>query len=192
MAGSEAIINKIIADATSTAKASISDANDKAKDLISSSEEYVAQYKIEQGKAIEKECELVLQRKATVALLDSRKIELRAKQDLIEECFDKASEKVLALPKEKYLAFIKGLLVENADDNDEVILSDSEKNITKEFIDKVSKEIGKKLTISKETGKYVGGVILRSKVCDKNLTLKTIVRSLRESNEKEVAEILFG
>ncbi|MEG1805372.1 MAG: hypothetical protein RR327_03155 [Clostridia bacterium] len=48
-----------------------------------------------------------------------------------------------------------------------------------------------KLTVSANTENYVGGIILRSKTLDKNLTLKATLRGLREETEQETAKILF-
>ncbi len=190
MAGSEAIINKIIADAELSAKEIIAKAESNAKEIIENAEKKASDYIAEEKKAAEENARLTVERRKTVAALDSKKIALKKRQELIDECFDKARERILSLDEEKYLAFIEKLCVENADDGDILVLGKEEKYITEEFVENISKKTGKKLSISEEKGDYVGGIVLRANSCDKNLTLNALLRSMREDKEKEIAKLL--
>ncbi|MEG2001699.1 MAG: V-type ATP synthase subunit E family protein [Clostridia bacterium] len=191
MAENLAIIEKIIADASVTAKEIISQAKADVDEILSLANSQSDEYLTRQREALKKECQLVKERKNTVATLDGRKISLKAKQELIDDCFVKAEEKVLNLPKEKYLEYVKSLLVKYAENGEEVVLGKTEKVVTKEFIEKVASEMKIKFTVSANTENYVGGIILRSKTLDKNLTLKATLRGLREETEQETAKILF-
>lgn len=190
MAGSEAIINKIISDAEENANAILSGAEKTASETIEKAKELANAKIVAERESAENDARLVVERKKTVGVLDSRKIALRARQELLDECFEKAEQKILSLPKDEYLDFIGKLIEENADDGDEIVLSPTEKYISKEFVEKLSEKTGKKLGISEERENYVGGVILRSSSCDKNLTLKALLRTLREKSEREVAAAL--
>lgn len=191
MAENLAIIEKIIADAKVSAKEIKSQAKSNVDEITSEADETSNLFLSRQRAELQKECQLVKERKNTVAVLDARKISLKAKQDLIDECFIQAETKILSLPKDKYLDFIKSLLVKYAENGEEVVFGKTEKAITKEFVESVADAKKIKLTIAKEPENFVGGIILRSKILDKNLTLKAILRGMREETEQETAKILF-
>lgn len=191
MADNLAITEKIIADARATANEISKQAKKDADEILSLCNSQIDIFLVRARDELKKECQLVKERKNTVATLDGRKIALKAKQDLIDKCFAKAEEKILAFPKNEYQAFIKSLIVEYAQECDEVIFGVTEKNLNDEFVQNVAKEMKINLTVSKNKENFEGGIILRSKVLDKNLTLKAILRGKRDEYEQETAKILF-
>lgn len=190
MAGSEAIINKIISDAKENADVTLKAADKKAEEIIAAAKVNAEEYLGKERTASEEAARLIVERRKTVAALDAKKIALKARQELIDECFEAAEKKILSLGKEEYLAFVGKLVEENAEDGDLLVLSSEEKYVDKAFVEAISEKLGKKLGISDEKETYVGGIVLRSSSCDKNLTLNALLRSVREDKEKEIAEIL--
>lgn len=190
MAGSEAIINKIISDAKENADVTLKAADKRAEEIIAAAKVNAEEYLEKERTASEEAARLIVERRKTVAALDAKKIALKARQELIDECFEAAEKKILSLGKEEYLAFVGKLVEENAEDGDLLVLSSEEKYIDNAFVEALSEKLGKKLGISDEKENYVGGIVLRSSSCDKNLTLKALLRSVREDKEKEIAEIL--
>lgn len=188
----EAIIDKIIADAKETAVNIENGSKQNAEEIQKNTEVTVKKYETKERNELTKNCELVLERKKTVATLDGRKISLKAKQDLINECFEEAERKLISLPKKDYLKFIESQISEYAENDDEVIVGNNEKHIDIKFIEEIAKKKDIKLTLSDKKGDFEGGIILRSKILDKNLTVKAILRSLKKEIELEVAQILFG
>ncbi len=192
MAENMAIVEKIIADANGLAKVTLDEARIEAAKIIENAKQSSAEQEKRETEAIKKDCHLIIERRQTVATLDGRKISLRAKQSLISECFDHAIKKILELDSKKYLAYIKSLISKYGENGDEVVLSTANKTVTKAFIEETVKELGLAITVSKNTSDYRGGIILQTKVVDKNLTLETTLRGLKEEIEQETAEILFG
>lgn len=190
MAGSEAIINKIISDAKENADVTLKAADKRAEEIIAAAKVNAEEYLGKERTASEESARLIVERRKTVAALDAKKIALKARQELIDECFEAAEKKILSLGKEEYLAFVGKLVEENAEDGDLLVLSSEEKYIDNAFVEALSGKLGKKLGISDEKETYVGGIVLRSTSCDKNLTLKALLRSVREDKEKEIADIL--
>lgn len=190
MAGSEAIINKIISDAKENADVTLKAADKRAEEIITAAKVNAEEYLEKERTASEEAARLIVERRKTVAALDAKKIALKARQELIDECFEAAEKKILSLGKEEYLAFVGKLVEENAEDGDLLVLSSEEKYVDNAFVEAISEKLGKKLGISDEKETYVGGIVLRSSSCDKNLTLKALLRSVREDKEKEIAEIL--
>lgn len=190
MAGSEAIINKIISDAKENADVTLKAADKRAEEIIAAAKVNAEEYLKKERTASEESERLIVERRKTVAALDAKKIALKARQELIDECFEAAEKRILSLGKEEYLAFVGKLVEENSEDGDLLVLSSEEKYIDAAFVEALSEKLGKKLGISDEKETYVGGIVLRSSSCDKNLTLKALLRSVREDKEKEIAGIL--
>ena len=187
----EAIIDKIIADAEIVANGIIEQASNQVDEIMAraSSDCYRYVYDAKHEQDVLKVD--IAQRSETVAQLDSRKLILDAKSQILDEVFAKALEKARNLPKEKYKALIFGML-ESAQDGDVVIISAREKDIVtaaslKAFADK--KKI--KLTLNKNLGDFDGGIILSSDGVDKNLTLEVEVASFRDEYEAKIAKELF-
>ena len=187
----QAIIDKIISDAEIIAKGIIENANEKADEILAQAAsdcyKYVYDAKYEQD-VMKKD---IAQRSETVAQLDSRKIVLASKAEIINKVFETALEKARNLPKEKYKALIFGML-ESAQDGDVVTISQREKDIVtaaslKAFADK--KKI--KLTLNKELGDFDGGLILSSNGVDKNMTLEVEIATIRDEYEANIAKELF-
>ena len=83
-------------------------------------------------------------------------------------------------------------LLNNADDGDIVLISSKDKNvITKEFIEKESKRLGKKLVLSNQYIDILGGIVLSNKYFDKNLSLEVLMSNLRDEIETTVADQIF-
>ncbi len=190
MAGSEAIINKIIADAENNASVIVKNAENTANEMIKNAEIKASEYLESEDKASKEQARLTVERRKTVAALDSKKIALKARQELIDECFEQAEKKILSLERDEYLKLIARLCEENAEDGDVLVLGSEEKYVDEAFVKELSARIGKKLGISEEKGNYVGGIVLRSSYCDKNLTLHALLRSMRDEKEKEIAKLL--
>ncbi len=191
MAGCENIINKILADAKSFSDNLLSQANESASEILKEGEVAVESYKASQASEIEKEAKQIIERRSTVAKLDSRKVLLKAKQDAISKCFDEAKKAIMSMDKKDYLDVCKKSILENAQSGDEVILSSTEKYIDKDFLAEISKELGFNLAVSEKTSNHVGGVILTNKILDKNLSISSLLDNLRAEIDVDVAKILF-
>lgn len=188
----EAIVEKILSDAQLKADAVIGDANQKAADILASTEEDCKKYIKESETQIKKMNLDIAARSKTVAELDAKKVELGTKTKILDKVFARALEKIRELDKKKYKALLLGML-EEAEDGDVITISKREKDIlTKDDVKEIADKKGIKLSLAKDFGDFDGGMILTGKGVDKNFTFEVEVSILREELETQVAKEIFG
>lgn len=188
----EAIIDKILSDARLKADAIIGDAKNKADEIIMDATEACKGY-INDGKADTDKAVLELEARAkTVAELDARKLQLSAKAKILDKIFARTLDKLKNLDKERYATLIFAML-QNAEDGDEVVISQREKDIvTKQSLEKFASEKGITLTLCEKLGDFDGGIVIKSKGVDKNFTLDVETQLLKEELETQIAKEIFG
>ncbi len=134
----------------------------------------------------------LLARRLTVAELDVKKILLNAKQEIIDDVYAIAKQQLQSLPTTQYKKLVEGMLIKAAGDGDEVLIGKcDEKTITASFVKKIADKKGIKLTLAVDD-KINGGVILRGKSCDKNLTIDLEVAAIKLTTETDIAKRLFN
>ncbi len=127
------------------------------------------------------------------AEIEARKILLKAKQEVLSATIERSLEKLMKLPDSEYIALITDMIARVADDGDTVIISrNDEKRLTAEVIAKISKVIGKKLTLSNERGDFLGGVILSQNGLDKNMTLENELSEIKQERINKLSTKLFS
>ena len=192
MQGKEAIIEKIISDATVRGEAVIDDAKFKATEIENVAKAVCASMADNAEKERAAAVNDVLTRSKTVAELDAKKLLFDAKNQVVALTFETALNKVKNLPKEKYAKLVMGML-SMAEDGDVVTISKREKDVLTESVIKefaAKKKI--KLTLNKEFGEFDGGIILSGSGVDKNLTFETEFQLLEDELEETVAKKLFA
>ncbi len=185
-----AIIEKILDDARKAKQSYIYEANSKKSEIEG---DYIAYEKAvteKTNKTTAVECENILVRKNTVATLDTRKIILQAKQEVIDNAFVVAKEKILK-DTASYQKFMSAEIAKYFENGDELIIGKKDTALDASFIKALAASTGKKIVVSKEVGNFVGGVIIKSAGYDKNLCIDTILKTKREEIEAQVSEILF-
>ena len=187
-----ALISKIIADADTESTRLDTESRAKAAqidDAANAEIERLTSQKMEEASLAVAE---IKRRYATAAALEARKIRLKAKQDALTKAYAMAAKKIAELPRDKYLGVISGML-NYAEDGDVVLISAKDTDvITEKFIAAAAKKLGIKLLFSTSNDVTLGGIILEGKGCNKNLTLQTELRELREITEGEISTMLFG
>lgn len=191
MDNSAFLVEKIINDSKMKADAIMLDAMEKVeratKDAGAFAEKLGQDAEV-RAKESEKN---TLSRSGVVAELDARKLILDKKKALSDSCFALAEKKITAMKDTDYLKFIAALIQKYGENGDSVIISKSdEKRITAAFVEKLSKELKIKLTLSKSYGNFSGGIILSSNGVDKNLTVSMQISELKAELESKVVEIL--
>ncbi len=134
----------------------------------------------------------------TIANLEARKEILGRKQNLIEEAFQKASQRLKALSDAEYQATVKKMLLKAVESGEEevIISSRDEKRITPSFLKEVNKELAEKgklgkLRLSSERRKFIGGFVLRSSRKEIKCTFDSLIKEKRDELEGEISRILF-
>ena len=191
MEGKEAIIAKIISDAEKIAEENVHAAEEDALYVKKMAEGWANEYSSAQEKSLKIETDDVIARKKIVAELDVKKTLLKTKQDILDEIYLKAEQKLCKLGKKPYLSLVLSKIEEFADVGDEVVLSCDGVLSEKDIMDsEVAKS--KKLSVAKKQGKFCGGVMLVGKICDKNLTFHEIVLAEKEKTAPLIAKKIFG
>ena len=135
------------------------------------------------------------------AALEGRKLELAAKQQLLDEAFALALEKLTALPEDRRIDLLAALAADGARTGREgLILSPADRATIGPRVAEAANallaarrpdaEAG--LALCDETRPIPGGVILTDGEVEINCAFDALVRMQREPLEKEVAALLFG
>jgi len=186
MSGADKIIEKILDDARKAADETVAKAQAEAEALIAQaviSAEKEAAALLEKS---EKEAGEIKRRMMSVAELDGRKHILSCKQQVIEEAFASAGDALRALEIGPYRALAERLLLENAQDGDEVLFA---------FIAGVNQKLAQAgkggVRLGAERVGITGGFVLRSATMERNCSFEALLRMVREEAEPQVAAILF-
>lgn len=186
------IAEKIISDASAKAEELVKEARMKAK-VISDG----ALAEIRELERVAKAERATYAEGAMAAAKVSAELELKrrrlsAEKAVLDELYAAAEKEIAVMKKEEYLKIIKKML-SYADDGDEVLIAESDKaRITEKFIKETAKKRGIALTLSKDFAPISGGVILKGKYADKNLSLSEDFRELRSETEPGIWRALFG
>ncbi|HOO63696.1 MAG TPA: V-type ATP synthase subunit E family protein [Synergistaceae bacterium] len=188
------IKEKILAEAKKEKDSVLGEAKKEQEQILAGAKKVAGATKKENDEKLQKEIPLVVKRREAVAGLDVRKYMLSAKRELIEKAFEASAQNIEKLPKEKYLAFMNTLLegaVESG--NEEVLLGEEETLLDASWIEAFNEKTGKKITLAKEkTPRGKRGFVLRNNLIEVNCTIRTLLRSVRDDLEADVAKRLFA
>lgn len=186
------IAARIVSDAVRMSNSTREEGSRKAQEIIERARNDVRIFREQNMRETEILRREILERKESVARLEVKKLALKAKQRVLDTAFARALEAVRALPKDKYLKIIEGMLA-SAEDGDVVKIAECDaKLITAAFVKKTADKLGIKLTLAKEYIDIRGGVVLSNGSYDKNFSLETEFDSLREEIEPAIAAEIFG
>ena len=135
-----------------------------------------------------------VERLASVAQLDARKLELAAKQELLSKAYDRALEQLAGLPDDAYTALLADLAVgASSTGREAVILSPKDRaRYGKAAVTRANEKLGDgHLTLSEQTRPIQGGLILSDGDVEVNCAFETLVRLMRGELDREVAKVLF-
>ena len=193
MNGIEKITQRIEADAQAEINAVLDAAKAEAAEIAA---KYQAQADAEaadlnaknERAAAEREERLV-----SAAQMDARKVQLAAKQAMVEKAYALALEKLCAMPEAEYAEVLADLLVKaSATGNEEVVFSVKDQAVGKAAVEKANAASGKQLKVSEENQAIVGGFILKDKNVEVNCTFETLVRLQKADTAGAVAKMLFA
>lgn len=193
MEGIEKITAKILADAKGEADRLRAETDRKVAELHAQAESQAAQESaaiLAKGERAAKER---LERLGSAAAMETRKLELAAKQEVLGQAFQLALDDLCALPEEQYIALLTALLKKaSSTGREEVIFSPKDReNLGQKAVDAANAAIPAQLTLSQQTRPMDGGFILSDGDVELNCTFETLVRLQREKLEKAVVQVLF-
>ena len=133
------------------------------------------------------------ERLKSAAEMDARKTILAAKQELVEEAYALALDKLCELKGEEKVKLLSGLLVRaSTTGSEEAVFAAGDKDDAAKAVAMANSASGKKLTVSEDTAPIRGGFILRDKNVEVNCAFETLVRLQKADTAGEIAKILFS
>lgn len=135
-----------------------------------------------------------LERQIRVAELEARKLLLEAKQNKINEAFQLAHKRLLALERDDQVALNARLIAFNAHSGQETIIMNQKDHDTigKYVVAEANALVENgAFTLSDETRDMEGGLVISAGDIEVNCAYNTILRILRDDLAGDVAKILF-
>ncbi len=194
MNGIEKITARIESDAQQKARDILEEAKVQAQSVTDNYARHGATLRQELLDKAEEQVLLQVQRMSGAGELEGRKELLRTKQELLEQTFALALEKLRTLPQEAYTALLTGWLVKAAPAGQgEVIMNQSDRTrVGKDVVTAANDALkGGRLTLSQETRPIQGGFVLRDGLVEVNCALETLVDQEKETFYGQAAELLF-
>ena len=193
-------IEKITARITSEA--------DEAAEVLAQAEQAAGEIRAEYKKKADEayaermsagstEIRLRSERAERAVKLQSRKDMLALKQSILERAYDRAKEKLLALPEEKYTAFLASQAGHAAvTGHERIVINSQDRSMGEEIVRGANAILTERglpagLTLSDESGDFSGGLKLREGSVEVNCTVDTLLALSRNSLDAEIAAILF-
>jgi V/A-type H+-transporting ATPase subunit E len=194
----ESLVDKIMSDTKKASSEIEKKATDEARACDEKTKEEIQ--RIEKA-GREKAARLSQERKQrmiSMAELEDRKNLLGVKQEVIEEAFSAAVEKVLSFDPEYYGDFLINLILQaDPQGSEEILVNETDRarlgNGWVGHLNQRLEQAGKKseMAIGEEIRHIRGGAILRKGRKEVNCSLESILLSKRNELETEVAGILF-
>lgn len=199
MSNLQHITSKIKQDSEVQRDAILAKANEESKKII---DKKIVSAKKDAADIIEKsKIESVVRKNRILsnAQLKVRNDKLSAKQEVIEKVFITAKEKLNNMSADEFKKFVKSKVLTLDITGDESIIVDSKRKeiLDSEFINDLNsnlKSLNKKgeLKLSEVEGNFNGGFIIEKNGIEINNTFDSLVNSLREEMEFEIARVMFN
>lgn len=133
------------------------------------------------------------ERLCSAAEMETRKLTLSAKQEVLAETYDRALEILCSMPREEYLSLLVHLLKAAGGKGDEKIaLSAKDRDEMGEtLVERANKELNAHYTLAGEAADIRAGLVLINEECDVNCSFETLLALSREKTERGAAKLLF-
>ena len=133
------------------------------------------------------------ERLCSAAEMETRKLTLSAKQEVLAETYDRALEILCSMPREEYLSLLVRLLKAAGGKGDEKIaLSAKDRDEMGEtLVERANKELNAHYTLAGEAADIRAGLVLISEECDVNCSFEMLLALSREKTERGAAKLLF-
>ena len=188
----EKITSKILDEASSIKEGILSEAKANSDAILSEAKKKVEEVAASMEKKGLEEKDLIVKRRQSVALIDSKKVALAKKQEIISDCFDKAVSKIIAMDQTKYVDMLVNLGKASGINEGSLTFNASEKtSIGAKVVDALNAN-GGKFTLSDEAGTMKGGYILKCNNTFVDNTIEALVNEHKTELAGEVSQMLFG
>lgn len=189
----EKITSAIIDEAQTESEQILNAAKQRNRTVIDELEERIRIETEVAVKAAKEEKEKIISRRKSVADIDSKKIILSKKQELINECFDKAVEFILSMEESKYVEMLVNMGKSAGAAGGELIFNEKERaSIGQKVVDGLNAAAsGNSFVLSQETRNLKGGYMLQKGQIYINNSIEAVMDEKCRELTGEVAAILF-
>lgn len=187
MDGLNAIQAKILNEAKERAKEIALRAENYKTELIADAQKQKSAIIADAEEKANAQAEAMIKRAESMASMESRKSDLKARQDLITEVIEAALRKLSEKSDEEKITLYCELIKAHGIDKGEITLSREEQALGKALLER----LGGGFSISEEPGTFTGGVIIKHGMIEDNLTFGLVVRNHRPDLSTLAASVLF-
>ena len=194
MNGIEKITQRITSDAQAEVDRILGDAREEAARITANYREQADAEAQELDAKNERAAAEQEERLISAAQMKASRLQLAAKQEMVEKAYIQALDKLCAMPKEQYVDVLAKLLVEASSNGKEeaVFSKEDREQVGKAAVEKANQISGKQLRLSEESLPIRGGFILKDKNVEVNCTFETLVRLQKAETAGAVAKTLFA
>ena len=182
-----------------------SDADDALEKLRMQTEQECSAVRAEYRKRAEEECAALrarseqaaqerYERLCSASEMETRKLRLAAKQEVLRDTYALALDKLCTMPQEQYEALLCRLLGKASETGDEQIrlCPEDREKLGEAFVQRANEALHTHFTLSDRTADIRAGFVLVGKMSDVNCSFETLLALSRERSEQEAADRLFS
>ena len=132
------------------------------------------------------------ERLCSAAEMETKKLTLAARQEVIAEAYELALEKLCSLDENAYIALLVSLAAKASRQSGALVFSPADRErVGAAVVAQVNAEHGRSLVLSERIAPLRGGFILDEGATEINCSFEALVRASREQTERAVARVLF-
>lgn len=189
MNGKENIINKILTESDAKCAEILSAAEAQAQAIVAAAEQAIANDREALRARLNTLTDERQRNRRATAELDAKKYALQRKQQLITRAYELAYERLTKMSESERLNLIGTLIEKHAEDGETVYVTQADaRGVTQVWLNGFEKH----LKLGNRYIKADGGIVLEGVGYEKDLTLKSVIKYLREQTESDVAKLLLG
>ena len=189
----EKITSKILAQAEELKDQVMAEAKEKSDGVLAEAEVKAAELVKESQERGLEEKEKIISRRKSVAEIDSRKVVLAKKQEIIAETFEKAAAAITGMNEDEYINLLVNLGKCSGITAGQLIFNEKEKAaIGQKVADALNAavECGQ-FTVAEETRKLQGGYMLKAGQTFINNTVEALVEENKAALTGDIVKMLF-
>lgn len=205
--GIEKITDRIEGEAKAAYDEAVEKARSEASSILAQAKEKAEKILTQALAQGETEKENIIKYRKSVADIDAGKIILRKKQEILADCFDKATEVLASMDEYEYIELLVklgagadmygGSLLFNADERERIgqkVCDGLNAAVAQKRRDKYGDEIqyAERFTVAENAGDMKGGYIITYRATFADCTIESLVKVHKAELAGEAAKILFA
>ncbi|MBR5129346.1 MAG: V-type ATP synthase subunit E [Firmicutes bacterium] len=189
----EKITSKILGEAEEEKKVVLAEAQKKVDEILAQAKEEAKNLLASEEATGLDTKEKTISRRKSVADIDSRKLILQKKQELIDDCFKKAVDALASMEEAEYVDFLVNLGKQSGETSGQLIFNTRDKEAVGEKVCQKLNEAVKdaKFSLADETRNIKGGFVMQVGKVYINNSVEALVAENKDAMNSEVAAMLF-